>query len=265
MRQEAISAPGGALEVQEHHYRMVETVPEIARMIEGSISQLSPSTALVTISLRFQDTIPAATRERSCHYYLSHLRLRVRKTDIVLMRQQQFHFLLLGANRQGGQLVQERLWDTLLWRIHHTAEQDISQPLHVSIGHSAYPLPDPSGRECLVTAGMQQQSALIHQSDNGPAAHEPEELSRLARKLGIPYLSLLPRQFPRRLKGVISPKLAQELHCFPLGRERNTLTVAMSDPQNSQALDRLKKETGMQIYPVLASPQELQAALEKMS
>ncbi len=90
------------------------------------------------------------------------------------------------------------------------------------------------------------------------------ELPTLARKLGIPYLTLLPHKMPAGVQRLVNPSLAQELRCFPIGRERNTLTVAMQDPQDNAALDRLHQETGLCIFPVLAHPQALQHALEQL-
>src|SRR5207245_4871012 len=91
-----------------------------------------------------------------------------------------------------------------------------------------------------------------------------DELLALARKLGIPYLLLLPKKPPDRIQQLVNPKLAQELRCYPLGRERNTLTVAMLDPQDASALQRLQQETGLRIFPVLTHPQALQSAWEQL-
>jgi hypothetical protein len=90
-----------------------------------------------------------------------------------------------------------------------------------------------------------------------------DDLPALARKLGIPYLALLPRKLPREVRQLVRPELALELHCYPLGRERDTLTVAIADPQDSQMFDRLRKETGLRIFPVLAHPQELHLVLSQ--
>lgn len=93
-----------------------------------------------------------------------------------------------------------------------------------------------------------------------------EELLAEARRLGIPYLSPLPRRVPVSVQQVISPHLAQELHCCPIGRARKTLTVALADGSNHRAiLERLERETGLQIFPVLTPPQELQLALERLN
>jgi hypothetical protein len=42
------------------------------------------------------------------------------------------------------------------------------------------------------------------------------------------------------------------------------LTVAMLNPEDNSALDRLKQETGLRIFPVLAHPQALQIALDQL-
>ncbi|MBX5457310.1 MAG: hypothetical protein IRZ31_10445 [Thermogemmatispora sp.] len=93
-----------------------------------------------------------------------------------------------------------------------------------------------------------------------------EELLAEARRLGIPYLAPLPRRVSASVRQAISPHLAHELHCCPIGRARKTLTVALADSRNHRAiLERLERETGLQIFPVLTPAHELQQALERLS
>jgi hypothetical protein len=63
---------------------------------------------------------------------------------------------------------------------------------------------------------------------------------------------------------VVSARLAQELRCYPVGRERNMLTVAMLNPQDHQTLERLRQETGLLIFPVLTHPEALESALKQL-
>ena len=93
---------------------------------------------------------------------------------------------------------------------------------------------------------------------------QDHELPQLARMLGIPYLSLLPRKLPLQVLHLVDPKLAQELHCYPLGRNKDVLTVAIANPQDRSALVRLEQITGLHIFPVLAPQLELQTALEQL-
>ena len=149
------------------------------------------------------------------------------------------------------------------------------RPSGISIGHSAYPTPCTKINGCIATASEARLYAnfISEKSTRKTAARsgqliqpssQNDELPALARKLGIPYLSLLPKKPPQRIQQLVNPKLAQELRCYPIGRERNILTVAMLDPQDASALQRLQQETGLRIFPVLTHPQALQSALEQL-
>ncbi|MGH2478700.1 MAG: hypothetical protein ACRDHW_03460, partial [Ktedonobacteraceae bacterium] len=176
------------------------------------------------------------------------------------------------------QIVEERLWEALLWRAHNMGELHLLRPLTMTIGHSAFPEPQASSDALLTAADKvsKHQPEQIERASSRSlgrytrklAAVEqevPEELPQLARKLGIPYLSLLPRQVPPRLQQIVDARLAHELHCYPVGRERNTLTVAMRDPQDRRALERLRQATGLRIFPVLAHPEALENALKHLN
>lgn len=226
--------------------------------------------ALVTIALDFEwdermgNTSPSLADQSAC-YYLEHLRPLVRKTDSVLLLHHTFYFILSGANLQGGKIVQERLWDALLWHINSTLEGDYLRPSKIATGHSAAPFIDVY--QCINRASEPKRSFDLQpeQSVRRNDVAKDAELPELARKLGVPYVSCLPRKLPVRLQRLVDPMLAQELRCFPIGRDRDILTVAMSNPQDHSVLDRLRKATGLNIFPVLAHPCELQTALEEFS
>lgn len=275
MRKEAVS----------HHmmnvytYKDIDTIQDVAAILSSYRASRDISVALVTITLHFEHEKTSfsgvtAQAMQSTRYYLDNLRPLVRKTDTVLLQGHTFYFLLPGANLQGGFIVQERLWDALLWRIHNS---EMLRPCQMHIGHSAYPLPTNTVEQCIAAASKAQRNfapekAMRKSTARQNAQHvrrfyqlsKESELPALARKLGIPYLSLLPRKLPAKVQRLVSPQLAQELHCYPLGRERDILTVAMSNPQDMNALDRLHQETGLHIFPVLAHPGELQTVLEQL-
>jgi len=267
-------------------YNTINTIRDVAATIQSVIPSQATQLALVTISLHFEHNgklLPhfQACADQSTRYLLDNLRPLVRKTDVVLLLDHTFHFLLLGATLEGGEIVQERLWEALLWRVHNAPEGDFLRPYSMTIGHSAYPLPEELVQECIDIANEPCQSFSFYpdkparksttrsgkrsrQSTNESEIHNLPDLRLLAIKAGIPYLSLLPRKLPLKVQQIVSPQLALELRCFPLGREHDTLTVAIANPQDRQVLDRLRKETGLRIFPVLAHPQELQTALEQL-
>jgi type II secretion system (T2SS) protein E len=280
LSQEATSRSICQQMLQPSAYEVVETARSITDTMQLTTTAHTAQIALVTITLHFEHEgkiTPARLAQiaRSTTYFLESLRPLVRKTDVVFLLDHTFYFLLLGANVTGGGIVQTRLWEALLWCIHNIHDRDILRPRFMTTGHSAYPLPYSEFDECIAAAGEVLQSFDTHpEKTTRKAPYRPtkpaqphsdeEEIPELAKKLGIPYLILLPRRLPEQVQQLVNPKLAQELHCYPLGRERGTLTVAMSNPQDRTALDRLRQETGLHIFPVLAHPRELQSALEQL-
>jgi type IV pilus assembly protein PilB len=77
---------------------------------------------------------------------------------------------------------------------------------------------------------------------------------------GVPFMDL-PHILPTRLTHLIPLKLAMELRCAPVGRDQHCLTVAMLDPTNVVALQRLKLATGMTIFPVACDASALNVLL----
>ncbi len=254
--------PAGAIET-------IETLDDVASKM---CALNSAQAALVTITLDFaQDGRMGSDHsvrvERSMSHYLNHLRALVRRTDTVFLLQQTCYFILAGATQHGGEIVEERLWDALLWHINSTIEGEHLHPSRIEAGHSACCAPFIDVYQCINTAS---EPLRIFDLQPGKSARRADatkdiELPELARKLGVPYVSFLPRKLPVRLQRLVAPALAQELRCFPIGRDRDVLTVAMSNPGDHQVLERLRKETGLNIFPVLADPHELQTALEHIS
>jgi hypothetical protein len=257
----------------------IDSTDDIVSTAEQIIATGIEQIALVTIQLLYENEKLTTHRyvlaDKTTLYLLNDLRALVRKTDSVLQLGHNLYFLLHGANKQGGQIVQDRLWEALLWRVHNLTERDMMRPQSMTIGHSSYPMRNKTLRD-LITASDEAIFRFDTQFEKAPCKriellrgqHTKDELDQelpvLARKLGIPYLTLLPSKLPQSLQDLVNPKLAHELRCYPVGRERNMLTVAMLNPVDHSALDRLKQETGLHIFPVLTHPQALQVALEQL-
>ncbi len=261
-------------------YHTAETLHDIVSAAEHIISTGIEQVALVTIRLSYEreqkfNSHLLTRADYSAEYLLTSLRTLVRKTDSVLLLGHSLYFLLPAGSVQVAQIVQSRLWEALLWRVHNLSEREVLRPTGMAIGYSAYPMHHKTMHDFIVAADKVslrldaqpekaiRKSVAVHKVQQTEEETE-EELPVLARKLGIPYLTLLPRKLPQGLQQLVNPKLAQELHCYPLGRERNMLTVAMLHPEDRSALDRLKQETGLHIFPVLTHSQALQIALEQL-
>ncbi len=68
---------------------------------------------------------------------------------------------------------------------------------------------------------------------------------------------------PEALK-IVQKNMAELYKLVPLTYENDTLTVAMADPNNLQAIDDLKNLLGIRnVQPVLAPPQQIEVAIKK--
>jgi hypothetical protein len=283
MRKEIASILTPGEQVKPSRYQVVGTTSDMARVMQSSITGSIEEVAIVKAALYFEgagemQVYNQEQADRSALYFLHNLQLLVRKTDRVFLLDHVIYFILPGANGQGGSIVEERLWDALLWRIHNAQEVheiDILVPQRVTMGYSATAWPCDELLAILHEADMIRHSFALHHElptsqeteqpvEEPPQQSEDRELRLLARELGIPYLMFLPRKSATKVRRLLSPQLALELHCYPLGREGDILTVAMSNPQDRHALDRLQQETGLHIFPVLAPSHELQTALEQL-
>ncbi len=85
----------------------------------------------------------------------------------------------------------------------------------------------------------------------------------LAKKMGIPYVGLAKFNFDINAIRLISESLAVRYHLMPLCLHETNLIVALEDPLNSAALEYLRFITQKKIVPAMASPEDIQAAINQ--
>jgi hypothetical protein len=87
----------------------------------------------------------------------------------------------------------------------------------------------------------------------------PEMFARArARALGVPYIAP-PHHIPGSVRNLLPAEVMRQLQCLPIGRDRSGLTVALADPTDRGALERLKQLTGLTIFPVMTDPDALES------
>ncbi|WP_141727829.1 hypothetical protein [Thermogemmatispora onikobensis] len=292
------AASSGATYVQVDSLRILAA--ELKQLLNAGEGRLG----VVVITLTFVgQRAPAASlgerRAQATCRLLAALRSLVRRTDRVFVLGNRGYVVLPDCDEPGRVAVEERLWWALCSRVRslqtyeladltalavggRTLERAESQNLLSVLREAARPrrvLTAPLGEATEPVSGNEidreglpaqalpskQGQPLAPGVQFSLSSAPTEELLAEARRLGIPYLAPLPRRVPASVRQAISPHLAHELHCCPIGRARKTLTVALADGSNHQAvLERLKRETGLQIFPVLTLPHELQQALERL-
>ncbi|UCF18878.1 MAG: type IV-A pilus assembly ATPase PilB [Gemmatimonadota bacterium] len=128
-------------------------------------------------------------------------------------------------------------------------------------------------REGLITA-EQLRAALSEQRSNGyrlgytlvamGLVSETDLTRVLARKYRVKAVDLSRiEQIDKRVIGLVKPEIATRHLVLPLRRVGRTLTVAMANPTNLDAIDELRFSTGYDIEPVVAGEYSLRKSVEK--
>ena len=99
------------------------------------------------------------------------------------------------------------------------------------------------------------------------AAITGDQLARAtAQRFGLYHADIAIYKTDVSALNSISGQAARRLNAAPIGfDERGQLMVAMSDPSNVLALDDLKLMTGHEVRPVVASPDDIQGLIARMS
>ncbi|MCK9603930.1 MAG: Flp pilus assembly complex ATPase component TadA [Candidatus Omnitrophica bacterium] len=96
---------------------------------------------------------------------------------------------------------------------------------------------------------------------------EEQMVAILGKQLNIPYFSLgtgmLKPAADQGLQNLISQDFALKNSVLPLSRTLRSLTVAMSDPLDLILIDNLKKLTGCEINPVIATRSDIGKTIEE--
>jgi len=86
----------------------------------------------------------------------------------------------------------------------------------------------------------------------------------LSRELGLPMISLAKYRLDPAVARTVPERMARRYSLLALTKFGERLVVAMSDPRNIFAIDDLKALTQTAIDPVLATPVEIQRAIEQV-
>src|SRR3989344_8338162 len=98
----------------------------------------------------------------------------------------------------------------------------------------------------------QSEAALPEQSKAAPVPGAGP-LAAQAKALGVPYLDATPRDFDKTVLNVIPEEAAKKYGMIPFKKVGDTLSVAMLNPQNFEALNVLrflaeKEHVGIEVY-----------------
>jgi hypothetical protein len=201
---------------------------------------------------------------------LTNVQRTIRSNDHILVHPwASIAIILPDVDQEGAQTLLERIYYSI----------NLLQPeTNITLGIGSYPKPGASLEDLLYHTSIMANQIILRPAvitqlhDPRPNDvlelnlynHNPDDDNDTrvaARNNGIPFMQL-PTQLPARLQQLIPYTLACELHCAPVGRDHNRLTVAMAYPTDLQAIDRLHTATNMVIFPVACVAKALDDLLE---
>lgn len=186
-----------------------------------------------------------------------------------------------GVDQQGMYGIAERVYQSINLLQAETVIPPLRRITDILLGSGSYPEPARSPEELLYYCGLVVRKLMLRpaisiqlrraKSTPAPAGIEPvapadgslpesSSPEPLQDGHGKPFMQL-PLQLSRSMKRLIPHGLALELHCAPVGRDHNRLTVAMTNPTNTKALARLKEITGLTIFAVSCEEEALNSLL----
>ncbi len=131
-------------------------------------------------------------------------------------------------------------------------------------------------KEGIITASQLEQAVTTQRREGGRlgevlikigAVKEEQVLAALCKQLNMPYFSLgtgmLKPAMDQGLENLIPHDFAFKNAVLPLSRMLRSLTVALSDPLDILLIDSLRKLTGSEINPVIATRSDILKAVEE--
>lgn len=92
---------------------------------------------------------------------------------------------------------------------------------------------------------------------------EREVLQAKAQEMGIPFVDLDRTPIESAAINVVPERLVKMHNAIPVKKQDTQLWVAMSNPQNIQAIDDLSTASGCRVIPVIAVPGAIEDAIRK--
>lgn len=83
----------------------------------------------------------------------------------------------------------------------------------------------------------------------------------VAKHFGVAYANIRRVTIPQEVLGLLPEKLARVYRIIPFGKEGSVLKLAMENPENFEALEFAKRQTGLKIEPYYVTKDDLTKAL----
>jgi type IV pilus assembly protein PilB len=85
--------------------------------------------------------------------------------------------------------------------------------------------------------------------------------SLISEHYGVPFANLRRQKLEEDILSIIPEKMARTYRVIPFGKEKDKLMLAMEDPEDFEALEFVKRHTGLSVEPYYASRDDITKAL----
>lgn len=278
------------------YHRMTPASPELNALIRLQLEHFFPrSTALSLLLLHVSqleqihiNPQSGLLRKRRRYHasasfleqVLVNVRRAIRDSDELLVHEGTGAAVIFPeVDKQGISVILERVSRRISLLQAETVIPPLERETDIVLGIGSYPESGPSLEQLLYHVGVtafrftlrpaitaQLLGIMPAMTEIGePASAEPDHDQQKApgssrSASNVPFMQL-PAQLPSRLRQLIPYHIALELRCAPVGRDHQYLTVAMADPNNSNAVHALRELTGLTIFPVACDISALNALL----
>ena len=199
------------------------------------------------------------------------------------------------VNRQGAYIILERVYNSVNLLQAETIVPPLTLETDIMLSIASYPEQGQSLEAVLACAGRVMQHLTLrpaitqHLWDTMPPAEHPlpfldafdlelrdnentqstplvhflaeqDTHSATQDTTPVPFLQL-PSSLSKRMKSLLSYKMATQFSCVPVGRDHNRLTLAMANPMDAAAISAIHERTGMSIFPVSCNKDALETLL----
>ena len=130
-------------------------------------------------------------------------------------------------------------------------------------------------REGVITEDQLQKAIQLQKTEGGKigevlvrlrSVDEKDIAIALGKQLGVPYASLarglLQPQADQGLEQLIPEDFSRRYNLLPLSKNFNSLTVAFADPLDLIVMDNLRRMSGCEINPIIATRSDILSALD---
>jgi type IV pilus assembly protein PilB len=113
---------------------------------------------------------------------------------------------------------------------------------------------------------QQQQGGLIGEIIVDAGFAKEEDIAHcLSLQFGYPYLPLENYEVSKEVAKLISKNVCSHYCLIPIDKVENSLTIAMANPLNSQAIEDLEDATGCDIQVFVATPSDIRTGIKKLN